>query len=230
MGTTKPCRAAPDGISHTRLVPSRNRARFLIAQLLVALGRASRKMDTRPLLVGVDDLPDQPWRMVDERRWRTGFMGVRTPATEKARRIGSVTCWRSFEKDGASRWTWTQATRLACEEDAVSSLDGVFDSWIANRRARMSVVSQDEVNPFAFGADEVRGLQQRLQGDIGKGTALYLAWSKHDVLSAMACSSLEEDEWSWQEVTELARIQNDRISSTRAAQRSEEGPGSHNHP
>jgi hypothetical protein len=93
---------------------ARRRARTVLARLLAAA-----------------DLPGGPWRVLDQRTWRTGTIGSPTLWGDRARQAGSVTAWRSFRDAGAERWAWIQIAPLASAGDAESALSGVGDRRLA---------------------------------------------------------------------------------------------------
>ncbi len=63
------------------------RVQFVTAQL----GHKAGKDEVLARMLGADDLPDGPWRMMDQRTWRTGVIGPATEWGERARQVGSLT-------------------------------------------------------------------------------------------------------------------------------------------
>src|SRR2546421_1280764 len=102
-----------------------------------------RLLDPALVLVRLGDLPGG-WRLIDERRWRTGRAGGREPWAARAREMGGVTGWRSFASASDGLWLWAQATPLASQTDAASALEGIWERSLPNLRARVEVVASQE--------------------------------------------------------------------------------------
>jgi hypothetical protein len=103
------------------------RLQFAAAQV----GPKAGKNEVLARLLAAADLPGGPWRVLDQRTWRTGTIGSPTLWGDRARQAGSVTAWRSFRDAGAERWAWIQIAPLASAGDAESALSGVGDRGLA---------------------------------------------------------------------------------------------------
>lgn len=184
------------------------RIQFVTAQL----GRKPGKHLALAHLLDAGDLPDDTWRVIDERTWRTGEIGPAAPWAERARLAGSVTAWRSFRSKTAAKWTWIQVAQLASAEDAETALTSIGGRRLANLRARVRLVSETAVpmEPFA-GASAVWALEQRTDGPGGPGVSLMLAAAIGDWLTAMGLAG--SPEWDWHSAVRLATLQAERLSA-----------------
>src|SRR5215469_11261960 len=169
------------------------RIRFVAAQL----GPKAGKRDALASLLSCGDLPGGPWRVANERTWRTGVAGPSTPWGERARQMGSLTVWRSFRDTGASRWAWVQVTPLASAEDANHALTGIGERGLNNLNAKVRLVNERDVpiEPFA-GASAVWAREQHTDGRDGPGVVLMLAGAVSHWLMVMCLSGTPT--WDWQ--------------------------------
>ena len=174
------------------------------------LGRKAGKGEALARLLSGSDLPDGPWRVMDQRTWRTGEARPSTAWGERARRAGSVTAWRSFSHETAPRWAWIQVTPMASQEDAGAALAGVGDRALANLRSGVRLVSQRDVSvePFA-GASAIWAREQRTDGRDGPGVVLMLAGAVGRWLVMASLSG--SPAWDWQSASELAALQAARL-------------------
>lgn len=174
------------------------------------LGSKPGKRDMLASLVGSGDLPGGPWRVADERTWRTGVTGLSTPWGERARQKGSLTAWRSFRDSTASRWAWVQVTPLASAEDACDALTGIGGRTLKNVSAEVRLVSETDVpiEPFT-GASAVSAREQHTEGRHGPGVVLMLAGAVSEWLIVMGLSGTPA--WDWQSASELAAVQAARL-------------------
>ena len=178
----------------------------MVAQLGVKPGGR----DVLARVLGCGDLPGGPWRVLDERTWRTGVTGQSTSWGDRARQAGSVTAWRSFVDADSSRWAWVQLTPLASAQDARDSLAGIGGQMLANLGARVRVVSENDVllEPFT-GASAVWAREQHTEGRDGPGVALMLAGAVSVWLMVMCLAG--SPTWDWQSASELAAVQAARL-------------------
>jgi hypothetical protein len=140
------------------------RVQFVMAQL----GRKAGKGEALGRLLSGNDLPDGPWRVMDQRTWRTGEVGPATVWGERAGQAGSVTAWRSFSHETAPRWAWIQVIPMASEEDAGAALADVGERRLANLRSRVRLVSQRVVPVELFaGASAAWAREQHTEGRDG---------------------------------------------------------------
>ena len=183
------------------------RVQFVAAQL----GRKAGKREALARLLSGSDLPDGPWRVMDQRTWRTGEIGPATAWGERARQAGSVTAWRSLSHRTASRWAWIQVIPMTSEEDARAALAEVGERGMPNLRSRVRLVSQRDVpvEPFA-GASAVWAREQHTEGPDGPGVVLMLAGAVSHWLVIVSLTG--SPVWDWQSASELAALQAARLS------------------
>lgn len=164
------------------------------------------------VLPSASDLPNGRWRQQDERTWRTGEAGSDTAWATRARDIGSMTAWRSFEDRDSSRWLWCQLTPFATADDAALALLELPSRMLANLRADVEVVGGSDVVPPAVpGAEHIWAHEQTTAGPRGGGLVRYLAATVGEHLFVV-CASGAPDGLSWSSVAELARAQAARIT------------------
>jgi hypothetical protein len=183
------------------------RIQFVTAQL----GRKSGKDEVLAGLLRAGDLPDGPWRVMDQRTWRTGVMGSATAWGERARQAGSVTGWRSFAHQTAPRWAWIQVMPLASADDAGAALSVIGKRGLANLRSGVQLVSERDVpvEPFP-GASAVWAREQHTTGKDGPGVVLMLAGAVSRWLVIVCLSG--SPAWDWSSASELAALQAARLS------------------
>jgi hypothetical protein len=183
------------------------RIQFMTAQL----GRKSGQGDVLARLLSEGDLPDGPWRVLDQRTWRTGEVGPATAWGKRARQAGSITAWRGFSHKTAPRWVWIQVIPLASEEDTGPALAEIGERGLADLSSRLELVSQRDVpmEPFA-GASAAWAREQHVKGRNGPGVALLLAGAVSNWLVIVCLSGLPA--WYWQSAADLAALQAARLS------------------
>jgi hypothetical protein len=183
------------------------RVQFVIAQR----GRKAGKGEALARLLSGSALPDGPWRVIDQRTWRTGVIGPATAWGKRARQAGSVTAWRSFSHETAPRWAWIQVMPMASGEDAGAALADVGERGLANLRSEVGLVSQRDVpvEPFA-GVSAVWAREQHTEGRDGPGVVLMLAGEVSHWLVIVCLSG--SPAWDWQSASELAALQAARLS------------------
>lgn len=206
--------AGPGKVDSVRFSPVCHNAQMILrrVQFVTAqLGRKTGKGEALTRLLSGTDLPDGPWRVMDQRTWRTGEAGPATAWGERARQAGSITAWRSFSHETAPRWAWIQVVPMASEEDAGAALAGAGERGLANPRSRVRLVSQHDVpvEPFA-GASAVWAREQHTEGRDGPGVVLMLAGAVSHwlVIAGLSGSPV----WDWQSASELAALQAARLS------------------
>lgn len=156
-------------------------------------------------VVTVHDLPGDGWRVMDERTWRTGVSGQATEWGRRARAVGSVTAWRSFEL-AARQWCWVQVAPLASESDALAAIEGVGDRLLGNLRGKAAVVRERDVQVDPFpGASRVWAHEQHTSGPTGPGVSKMLAAAAGTHLIVVCASG--SPEWEWEAVSGLGRRQ-----------------------
>lgn len=180
---------------------------FVAAQL----GRKAGAGEALARLLSGSDLPGGPWRLMDQRTWRTGVVGPTTAWGERARQAGSVTAWRSLRHETAPRWVWIQVMPMASEEDAGAALAGIGERGLANLGSRVRLMSQRDVpvEPFA-GASAVWAREQHNEGRDGPGTVPMLAGAVRHWLVLVCLSG--SPVWDWQSASELAAHQAARLA------------------
>lgn len=175
------------------------------------LGRKAGKDEALARLLSAGDLPDGPWRVLDQRTWRTGEIGPPTAWGQRARQVGSVTAWRSFSHQTARRWAWIQVIPTATQEDAGAALAEVGERMLANLRSEGRLVSQYDVavEPFA-GASGVWAREQHTEGPDGPGVVLLLAAAISHWLVIVCLSGTPA--WDWPSASALAALQAARLA------------------
>jgi hypothetical protein len=183
------------------------RIQFVTAQLRPKAGKG----EVLGRLLREGDLPDGPWRMVDQRTWRTGVMGPSTPWGERARQAGSVTGWRSFGHKTARRSAWIQVIPLTSADDAGAALRVMAGRGLANLRSKDHLVSERDVpvEPFA-GAGAVWAREQQTTGKDGPGVVLMLAGAVSRCLVIVCLAG--SPAWEWSSASALAVLQAERLS------------------
>jgi hypothetical protein len=189
------------------------RAQFGAAQL----GRKAGKRDVLGLLLGAGDLPGGKWQVLDQRTWRTGLIGPPSPWGERARKVGSVTGWRSFRHESGARFAWIQIAPLVSPADARESLAGIGERGLANLGASVRLISEHDVRlePFT-GASAVWAREQHTEGRNGSALALLLAGAVRHWLMVIALSG--SPSWDWQAASDLAALQAARMPAASGAQ------------
>jgi hypothetical protein len=182
------------------------RIHFVTAQLR----RKAGKEEVLARLLRASDLPDGPWRMRDQRTWRTGVMGPATAWGERAREAGSVTGWRSFRHKTAPRWAWIQVMPLASADDSGAALSVIGERALANLRSRVQLMSERDVpvEPFTR-ASAVWAREQHIMGKDGPGVVLILAGAVSRWLVIVCLSG--SPAWDWSSASELAALQAARL-------------------
>ena len=192
-----------DGI-RTRYVPN---GRYLYAK--VGSKRGAER--TFRILPEVSDLDGEGWKVLDEKRWRTGRMGNVSDWGVRARQAGSVTAWRSFEQTGASRWMWTEAIPLASEADSSAAVSDMQGRFIRNPRAQVHVVGGKVVTDLAVpGTVASWAYEQNVTGKVGEGACFYLAGATNSFVFVVSASGIA-DTWTWDQVKSVANIIVSRI-------------------
>lgn len=183
------------------------RVQFAIAQL----GRKPGKDEVLASMLSADDLPNGPWRMMNQRTWRTGTVGPVTPWGERASQAGSVTGWRSFSHRTTPRWAWIQVIPLASANDAGAAVAVIGEQGLANLRSRVQLVSERDVplEPFT-GASGVWARERHTTGKDGPGVVLILAGAVTRWLVILCLSGTPV--WDWSSASKLAALQAARLS------------------
>jgi hypothetical protein len=181
------------------------RVRWAIGQ--IAVPSSGRLPEPMPMLLDVPDL-SPGWKVLDQRRWRTG----QTPAdwSRRAKQLGGVTAWRSFESPAEARWLWVQAVPLASETDVEAALDEIWTRTLKNLRAKVRLVGEREGPQLNGVGSANRALEQTTEGPFGPGVVRLAAWGHRGVLSVM-CASAKRDTAPWSNLETLASKQNRKI-------------------
>ncbi len=182
------------------------RVQFVTAQL----GRKAGKDEVLARMLSADNLPDGPWRMLDQRTWRTGVMGPVTEWGERARQAGSLTGWRSFSHRATPRGAWIQLVPLASADDADAAVAVIGGPGLSNLRSGVQLVSEQDVplEPFT-GASAVWAREQHTAGKDGPGVVLMLAGAVNHWLVIVCLSGTPA--WDWSSASGLAALQAARL-------------------
>jgi len=177
---------------------------------LAMLGRKPGGSDVLACLLEQEQLPGSGWTVLDQRTWRTG-VGASAAWQHRAKAIGSITSWRSFEQVGTSRWLWVQVVPLATESDAIEAVASAPTRMLRNLSARVRVVEEHQVVlPAPFAAPAGWAVEQRTEGKIGQGSSFMVVVASGRYSLVLAASSLGEP-WTWDDLCGLARQQVSRL-------------------
>jgi hypothetical protein len=181
------------------------RLRWAIAQ--IGVPRSSELPEPLPMLLDLADLP-AGWKVLDQRRWRTGLTPM--PWSQRAKQLGGVTAWRSFESTSEGKGLWTEAMPLASESDINDALEEIWARTLKNLRAKVRLVSEREGPTLDKLGTANRTLEQATEGHFGPGIVRLAAWGYRDVLNVI-CASAKQDTATWKNLQDLASKQNQRI-------------------
>jgi hypothetical protein len=159
------------------------------------------------MLLDVADLPPG-WKVLDQRRWRTGQTAV--DWSRRAKQLGGVTAWRSFESPAEARWLWVQAVPLASESDVEAALEEVWTRTLRNLRTKVRLVDEREGPQLNGVGSANRTIEQSTEGPFGSGVVRLAAWGHRGVLSVL-CASAKRDTAPWSDLETLASMQNRKI-------------------
>jgi hypothetical protein len=167
--------------------------------------RSARVPEALVRMLTAEEMPTAGWRVMDERTWRTGIAPLSDTA-RRAREVGSITAWRSYEDSAGASWVWLQVVPMASPADAREALLGLKDKMLANPRAKGEVVSEQDVELAPFpGAQTVWAHEYHTTGRAGDGVARILAGAVgQDILVVSVSGS---PEWDWAATSELAARQ-----------------------
>jgi hypothetical protein len=183
------------------------RVRFGAAQL----GRKSGKEQSLAMLVDSTELPGRSWRMLDERTWRTGVIGSSEEEATRAREIGSVTAWRSYENIEYSWSLWMQVIPFVNVEDAMKAVPKVAENLLKNNRSQVVVTDQRFVDGGEInGVNTILRIEQLTSSDVGTGSVKYFAGNVGEVMFALG-TAMRMEFIDWGRVDELAIIQASKI-------------------
>ena len=159
--------------------------------------RKSFKDESRTMLLEPRELPDQGWKIRNERSWRAGMRMAHTDEGQRARRAGSVTTWRSYENESVQRWMWIQVAPLVSEQDAASYVPKVRDQLVANPRAkRIHVENRMIEKPDVPGLALTTASESVSTEPRGLGHGWIVIGHIDRVVLMMSCSYYD-DAWSW---------------------------------
>jgi hypothetical protein len=182
------------------------RLRFLTA----LFGSNPDKRNVLARLLNPGDLPGSGWKAMSQRTWPTGDKGPATEWGERARALGGLTAWRSFQNRSVRQWLWLQVAPLATVSDANAEFDLIKERGLRNQGARVKVESERDipVEPFA-GASKIWAHEQRISGLAGAGVnKLLVAVVGSNVI--VVCSS-GAPVVNWQAMSGLAAKQSQRV-------------------
>jgi hypothetical protein len=164
------------------------------------------------LLPTTSELPGDGWTVLAQRTWRTGRLGPRFEAGNRAAAAGSVTAWRSFENAARTRWLWVQIIPMASEVDAQIALEKSSESGMRNRRAEVTLVEELEVpSPSIPGIGARWALEHHVSSPNGERVNLLMGGSVGRVVFRLQASGWID--WSWDEVGAVAEVVVARIGA-----------------
>jgi hypothetical protein len=163
---------------------------FLLAQI----GSRSKKQRSLSVLIGVSELPGPGWVQRDERVFRLGKLGERTPWGERAGREGNFAATRSFEQALTGSWIVSEVLPLVSVEDASAAVSNwSTDKMWRNSKFHGELVDEQEVAKLSVAqVDAVRIVLQETMtsnqrsyvlnafGSVGT-TAFFVGVSQPDV-------------------------------------------------
>lgn len=181
------------------------RLRFVFSQ--IATPRSTQLPEPLAMLLDIDDLPPG-WARLDQRRWRTGV--APSPWSARAKKLGGITAWRSFESALEGHWLWVEAIPLASDTDVREALAEVWTQTLKNLRAKVRLVDEHD-GPALDGLSPAnRTLEQETRGPDGRGLVRLAAWGHRSVLNVL-CFSAKGEPWSWAQVESAGTKQNNKI-------------------
>ena len=176
--------------------------------VLHQLGPKPGSKQNLQMLVTEAEIPGEGWTVIDQRTWRTGVTTPSAAWVARARAVGSITGWRSFQS--RNRYLWVQMVPTDSAEDAVEVLHALPGRGLRNRRAQVRVEAEREVTPPAIeGADHTWAQEQDTAGHPLAGVTRMLAWTIGNRIFCMAASG--QPDWAWDELAVIATRQNSRI-------------------
>jgi hypothetical protein len=184
-----------------------------LRSLLVRVGGKPGAKAQLGILLGPEDLPAGPWRVVRQRTWRTGAGGSQDWAA-RARAAGCLTAWRSFEDSDVTRELWVQAAALASADDAANALqEDSVAQFIAELKAKRQWRSDAVVSPPPLpgaAASWAREVTTKLGPGVAENFLLAAAFDSSVI--ALGASG-RPGTWTWKKVANLALAQGRRVGS-----------------
>lgn len=181
------------------------RLRFLFSQ--IATPRSTQLPEPLAMLLDTEDLPSG-WAVQDQRRWRTGV--ATSPWSVRAKELGGITAWRSFQSVQEGQWLWVEAIPLASDSDVREALGEVWGRTLDNLRAKVRLIGEHEGPAMDGLSPASRTLEQETEGPSGRGLVRLAAWGHRGVLN-MICSSAKAEPWSWADLEMAGKKQNKKI-------------------
>ena len=183
------------------------RLRFALAQL----GRKPGGNSSLELLLECKDLPVGSCKQLDQRTWRYGLEAKTNEISARARKMGSITAWRSFKLQQS--WIWIQIIPFASPEDAQKAMPDSLRDSLRNLRAKVKLVSEDSVifesNVNLSHPTFVEQKTVTAKGD--EGSSKYVSATVGTFGFMIAASSLGTQ--NWDEVLEIAVLQSNKIKT-----------------
>jgi hypothetical protein len=181
--------------------------------LLAKVGqRRSETKRSLAMLPTVEDLPADGWKVLGQRTWRTGKLGLRSEVRSRAAAIGAVTAWRSFENGNRTRWIWAQINPLASHDDALVALGEASEQGMRNPKAKVTLTAEMQVEaPAVPGIETSWALEQHTSGSRGQHVGRVYGACVGRIIFTLAASGWMD--WSWTEVAEVAGVIGGRAAS-----------------
>jgi hypothetical protein len=178
---------------------------------LAQFGNRLERKRSRSMLLDVGDLPTGNWRILGDRRWRTGAMGERGELAERARKAGSFTAWRSFRLEANRKGFWTEVISYANKSDAEAAVPLHRASLVKNPKFKGTVTEDRVFDDFSIPGVSVSMVSERSNvTDQGLGSTRFAAGCVGRTYFVVACSQ-RGSYWSWEEVSSIAALQADKI-------------------
>jgi hypothetical protein len=178
-------------------------------------GSKESKEFSRSLLLEAESLPRQPWELTKQRIRRTGFFGVKSDRTDRARQVGSFTVTNYFRSVSPNRETFIQAVPYASTSDAEMEVPLFHTNFHENRRRIVTVL---DLNVVHLGADIERypSWTAECLNDVNGHTTVQriLISSISRVLFVVSSTAIEEEfGLNWTDMANVARMQSTRIAN-----------------
>lgn len=149
--------------------------------------------------------------MAQERTWPTGDLDPTSEKSERARRAGTVTAWRTFEEAGSGRAAWVEVAPYATADDATLSLRQSPRYLTGASGPDERVVAEGVVGGRRLpGVPDAWIYEKTVTGPDGTRHAGYVAGTVGEVLFVASCSG-EPGQWSFDDLMGLAAVQAERI-------------------
>lgn len=180
-----------------------NNGEYILAQF----GNRHERKRSRAMLLDIADLPDGTWKVIGDRRWRTGTRGEHGELAERARLVGSFTAWRSFKSETPAGGFWTTVILFASKGDAELAVPNSHNMILKNPKFTGSATGDQIISDQEIpGVDVTLVSEQLTITNDGPGSTKYVAGNVGRVFFMMAFAQ-RGAAWPWSEITSISAIQ-----------------------